>query len=351
MSLGPIMLDLEGVELSANDRELLRHPAVGGVILFSRNYDSPEQLHALTTAIHQLREPNLLIAVDQEGGRVQRFRDGFSRLPPAAWFGQLYQKSAQHAKEVTQQIAWLMASELRCQGVDFSFAPVLDLGLGVSQVIGDRAFDKKPTIVAELARAWIYGAREAGMASVGKHFPGHGAVAEDSHHALPVDQRPYQDLQMEDLLPFERLINCGLEAIMPAHVIYQRIAPDLAGFSPFWLQTVLRERLKFQGVIFSDDLAMAATEGQGSFSERADAAINAGCDMVLVCNNRPAAEQVVDALADYSCPVAQLRLLRMHGRQHQSRSELHLNPRWKKALEALALFEQSNAMSLDILPR
>lgn len=342
------MLDLEGVELSATDRELLQHPAVGGVILFSRNYESPEQLLALTTAIHQLREPKLLISVDHEGGRVQRFRDGFSQLPPAAWFGQLHQKSAQHAKEATQQMAWLMASELRCQGVDFSFAPVLDLGLGVSEVIGDRAFHQKPTIVAELAHAWIHGAREAGMASVGKHFPGHGAVKEDSHHALPVDQRPYQDLQMEDLLPFERMINCGLEAIMPAHVIYAQIAPELAGFSPFWLQTVLRKRLNFQGVIFSDDLAMAAAEEQGSFSQRAHAALDAGCDMVLVCNNRSAAEQVVDALADYSNPVAQLRLLRMHGRLSQNRSELHLNPLWKKALDTLAQFEQSNAMSLGI---
>lgn len=342
------MLDLEGGRLSASDRELLQHPAVGGVILFSRNYESPEQLNALTTAIHQLREPNLLIAVDQEGGRVQRFRDGFSRLPPAAWFGQLYQKSAQHAKEVTQQIAWLMASELRCRGVDFSFAPVLDLGLGVSEVIGDRAFHKQPTIVAELAHAWIHGAREAGMASVGKHFPGHGAVKEDSHHALPVDQRPYQDLQMEDLLPFEQMINCGLEAIMPAHVIYQQIAPGLAGFSPFWLQTILRERLNFQGVIFSDDLAMAAAEEQGTFAQRAHAAIDAGCDMVLVCNNRLAAEQVVEALSDYSNPVAQLRLLRMHGRLGRSQSELHLDPRWKKAITALALFEESNAMSLGL---
>ena len=341
------MLDLEGCELSATEYELLKHPAVGGVILFSRNYQSPEQLLELTTAIHHLREPNLLIAVDQEGGRVQRFREGFSQLPPAAWFGQLYQSGAQHAKEVTQQIAWLMASELRCQGVDFSFAPVLDLGLGVSQVIGDRAFARKPTIVAELAHAWIHGAREAGMASVGKHFPGHGAVVEDSHHALPVDRRRYQDIQMEDLLPFERMINYGLEAIMPAHVIYEQVTPDLAGFSSFWLQKELRERLNFQGVIFSDDLGMAATEVTGGFSDRAHAAINAGCDMVLVCNNRGAAEEVVETLSDYSNPASQLRLLRMHGRQRRNRTELHLDPRWKKGVDMLALFDQSNAMSLD----
>lgn len=340
------MLDLDGVELSVTECELLKQPAVGGVILFSRNYQSPGQLLELTSAIRQLREPNLLIAVDQEGGRVQRFRDGFSQLPPAAWFGQLYQNGAQHAKEVTQQIAWLMASELRCQGVDFSFAPVLDLELGVSQVIGDRAFDRKPTIVAELAHAWIHGAREAGMASVGKHFPGHGAVEEDSHHALPIDRRRYQDIQMEDLLPFEQMIDYGLEAIMPAHVIYEQVAPDLAGFSSFWLQTELRGRLNFQGVIFSDDLGMAATEAQGGFSDRAHAAISAGCDMVLVCNNRPAAEEVVETLSEFTNPVAQLRLLRMHGRQMRKRSALHLDPRWKKAVDMLAAFDQSNAMSL-----
>lgn len=347
MSLGPVMLDLEGVELTATEYELLQHPSVGGVILFSRNYQSPEQLYELTAAIHQLREPNLLIAVDQEGGRVQRFREGFSQLPPAAWFGQLYQNSARHAKEVTQQIAWLMASELRSQGVDFSFAPVLDLGLGISQVIGDRAFHQKPTVVAALAHAWVCGAREAGMASVGKHFPGHGGVEEDSHHALPVDKRRYEDIQMDDLLPFERMIEYGLEAIMPAHVIYEQVAPDLAGFSPFWLQTVLRGRLNFQGVIFSDDLGMAATEGQGGFSERAQAAISAGCDMVLVCNNRLAAEQVIERLSDYSNPVAQLRLLRMHGRQARDRSALHLDPRWKRAMEVLAAYDQSNALSLN----
>ena len=186
------------------------------------------------------------------------------------------------------------------------------------------------------------------MASVGKHFPGHGGVAADSHHALPVDSRRFEDIQMDDLLPFERMIDYGLEAIMPAHVIYERVAPDLAGFSPFWLQEVLRGRLNFQGVIFSDDLGMAATEGQGGFTERTEAAIDAGCDMVLVCNNRQAAEQVVESLSGYSNPVSQLRLLRMHGRFGRSRAELHLDPRWKKAVEMLAAYDESSAMLLDL---
>ena len=342
------MLDLIGVELASDERELLQHPAVGGVILFSRNYQSPEQLKALTSAIHALREPKLLIAADQEGGRVQRFREGFSQLPPAAWFGQLYDANPHHGRETAEQAGWLMASELRCQGVDFSFAPVLDLGLGLGQVIGDRAFHSKPVVVAELAHAWSRGAREAGMASVGKHFPGHGSVVEDSHLALPVDHRPYEDIQMDDLLPFERMIEYGLEAIMPSHVIYERAAPDLAGFSSFWLKEVLRNRLGFQGVIFSDDLGMAATEVKGGFPLRAQAAIDAGCDMVLVCNNRQAAEQVVESLDDFNNPVAQLRLLRMHGRHERSRSELHLDPRWKRAVEALGAYDELNAMSLDI---
>ena len=342
------MLDLIDVELASDERELLQHPAVGGVILFGRNYQSPEQLRELTSAIHALREPKLLIAADQEGGRVQRFREGFSQLPPAAWFGQLYDANPQHGRELAEQAGWLMASELRCQGVDFSFAPVLDLGLGVSQVIGDRAFHSKPVGVAELAHAWSRGAREAGMASVGKHFPGHGSVVEDSHLALPVDHRPFEDIQMDDLLPFERMIDYGLEAIMPSHVIYERVAPDLAGFSTFWLKEVLRNRLGFQGVIFSDDLGMAATETKGGFPERAQAAIEAGCDMVLVCNNRQAAEQVIESLDDFNNPVAQLRLLRMHGRHERSRPELHLDPRWKRAVAALAAYDESNAMSLDI---
>ena len=263
MSLGPVMLDLAGFALTAEERDLLRHPAVGGVILFSRNFLEPEQIAALTAEIHALRDPHLLIAVDQEGGRVQRFRDGFTQLPPAARFGELARRNPHHARQAAEAVGWLMAAELRAVGVDFSFAPVLDLDRGVSGVIGDRAFADNINAVADLAGAWSEGARSAGMAQVGKHFPGHGGVAADSHAELPIDRRRFEDIQMDDLVPFERLIRRGLEAIMPAHVLYSHIDPRPAGFSPFWLKEVLRGQLAFQGVIFSDDLNMAAAAAGG----------------------------------------------------------------------------------------
>ncbi len=348
MSLGPVMIDLEGTDLSQEERELLEHPATGGVILFSRNYQSLDQLTRLCSEIHACRNPHLLISVDHEGGRVQRFKEGFTHLPPAAWYGEQYKKRADRGLRLVEQGGWLMAAELRSCGVDFSFAPVLDLGSGVSQVIGDRAFASHPETVAKLAHAWMQGVHAAGMAAVGKHFPGHGGVEADSHHALPVDGRRFEDLQMEDLRPFERMIHYGIEAIMPAHVIYQKVDQQLAGFSRFWLKQVLRGRLGFQGVIFSDDLSMAATEGAGSYAERARAALDAGCDMVLVCNNRAAAGSVLATLGDYNDPAAHVRLVRMHGRGRISRQHLHLDPRWSQAVEALAVSEQYLTFDLNL---
>lgn len=315
MSHGPLMLDLQGTELSDHERTMLRHPAAGGVILFSRNFQSPEQVQRLIGEIHGLRQPSLLVAVDQEGGRVQRFREGFTHLPPAAWFGRLYQDNPRQALLAAHSVGWLMAAELRGVGIDFSFAPVLDLGMGVSQVIGDRAFHPNPIVVAELALAWMAGAHEAGMAAVGKHFPGHGCVVEDSHYALPVDRRRRQEILMDDLLPFRRLIDAGIEAIMPAHVIYADADPELAGFSKYWLREVLRGELGFQGVVFSDDLTMAAAGAAGSVRERARSALNAGCDMILVCNHPAGAEEVLEELEQHTDPAAQMRLVRMHGRK------------------------------------
>lgn len=297
-SPGPVMLDIAGGELTAEDREILRHPAVGGVILFARNYVEPVQLRALTTAIAALRDPPLLIAVDQEGGRVQRFRDGFTRLPPAAAFGALYAGDPMSARRAAADVGWLMAAELVAAGIDFSFAPVLDLDRGVSRVIGDRAFGASPEVISELAAAWIGGTRSAGMASCGKHFPGHGAVEADSHLQLPVDARSLTEIERRDLLPFSHLIRCGLEAVMPAHVVYAAVDARPAGFSSFWLRQVLRGRLGFDGMIFSDDLDMAAAAAGGDFAERARAALEAGCDMAVVCNNRPGAAEVVTALSD-----------------------------------------------------
>ena len=341
------MLDLEGAEMTRDERALLGHPAVGGVILFSRNYESVDQLTRLCSEIHGIRNPHLLVAVDHEGGRVQRFRDGFSVLPPAAWYGEQYLKHPEQGLKLAEQGGWLMASELRACGVDFSFAPVLDLGVGVSEVIGDRAFSSQPEVVARLAQAWMQGCHSAGMAVVGKHFPGHGGVAADSHHALPVDQRRFEDLEMEDLRPFERMINAGMEAIMPAHVIYERIDKDLAGFSGFWLSNVLRRQLGFQGVIFSDDLDMAAAGEAGDYGARAMAALEAGCDMVLVCNNRPAALQVLERLKEYNDPAAHVRLVRMHGRKQTSFQQIHLDPRWKQAVHQLSVLPSETSLDLD----
>ena len=349
MSLGPVMLDVEGQTLSAQDRELLRHPMVGGVILFTRNYASPEQIEALVREIHSLRSPRLLVAVDHEGGRVQRFRDGFTQLPPMRIFGQLYDRDRQLAREHARTAGWLMASELRAVDVDFSFAPVLDMDRGISGVIGDRAFHRDPEIVAELGHAFMNGMHEAGMAATGKHFPGHGGVAADSHVDMPVDGRSYADLYAEDMLPFERMIRYGLAAIMPAHVVYPQVDVLPAGYSRRWLQDILRRRLGFQGVIFSDDLNMAGAGAVGEdYAARARAALAAGCDMVLVCNNRRGAEQVVGGLGDYNDPVAHMRLVRMHGRHQITREQLQQEARWRQAVTLLARHAQDPTLELDL---
>lgn len=289
-----VMLDIAGTSLEAADRELLRHPAVGGLILFSRNYQQREQLCALTAAVRAVR-PDILIAVDQEGGRVQRFRDGFVRLPPMAALGQRYDSAPAEALFEARALGRLMADELVQCDVDISFAPVLDLDYGASSVIGDRSFHASSNGVIELATAWIDGMAEAGMAATGKHFPGHGYVAADSHLELPLDGRDLAALRAADLQPFAALAP-KLSGIMPAHVIYTAVAPEPAGFSRFWLQQILRTELGFRGVIFSDDLTMEGAAGAGSFAARTGAALDAGCDMVLVCNDRAAAEQVVDAV-------------------------------------------------------
>ena len=307
------MLDLRGAELQADEREMLLHPLVGGVILFARNYQDPETLISLTSQIHDLRRPALLIAVDHEGGRVQRFHRGFTRLPPSRCFGDLYGQDAERALALVENNGWLLASELLSVGVDFSFTPVLDLDSGISSFLGDRVYHRSPEVVARLAQRLMKGMLNAGMRAVGKHFPGHGNVRGDSHHEVPLDERSYGDILMADLVPFERLINAGLAAIMPAHVIYSRVDDKPAGFSPLWLKQVLRVRLNFQGVIFSDDISMAGAGIAGSYAERAYRALDAGCDMVLVCNNQPEAMALLDELQVNADPASQLRLMRMHG--------------------------------------
>jgi beta-N-acetylhexosaminidase len=346
---GPVMIDVGGTELSASDRELICHPATGGVILFSRNFSSPQQLYRLTRSIHELRSPHLLIAVDQEGGRVQRFRDGLTRLPPASACWQHCHGDERVARSWAHELGWLMAAELRALGVDFSFAPVADLNKGLNSVIGDRAFSDSPDISGRLACAWMQGAREAGMISVGKHFPGHGGVVADSHVELPVDERSFDAVMAEDVQPFARLIDSGLEAVMPAHVIFSACDSQPAGFSRFWLQEVLRKRLGFTGAVFSDDLSMAAAASAGAYADRAKAALEAGCDMVLVCNNTDGALETLEALRDYRDPVALSRTARLHGRPSRSLEHLHEARRWRDAVSTANDLVSADSLNLDLV--
>lgn len=288
LPLGPVMIDIAGTALTDLDRERLCHPLVGGIILFTRNYAAREQLTSLCAEIHALRQPQLLIAVDHEGGRVQRFRDGFTRLPAMRRLGELHGQNPEAGLAAARATGVVLAAELLACGVDFSFTPVLDLDYGNSTVIGDRSFGRDPATVAALANALIEGLHAVGMKSCGKHFPGHGHVAADSHVALPVDERSLAELQ-EDIAAFRR---GRVDAIMPAHVIYPAVDSRPAGFSPVWLR-MLRETLGFDGVIFSDDLSMQGASVAGGILERATAAWSAGCDMLLVCNDSAAAGQVL----------------------------------------------------------
>ncbi|MDO9163325.1 MAG: beta-N-acetylhexosaminidase [Methylococcaceae bacterium] len=322
LAIGPIMLDIQGLTLDAVDKEKLNHPNTGAIILFSRNYQDPEQVTELIKNIRAARNGDILISVDQEGGRVQRFQQGFTRLPPAARF--------LDAPDLAKPAGWLMAAELLAVGVDFSFAPVLDIDCGVSEIIGNRSFATHPAQATKLASDFRNGMNEAGMAATGKHFPGHGAVALDSHLTLPIDDRDLDAIRAKDLLPFKQLIAEGLEGIMPAHVLYPQIDPNPAGFSKFWLQDILRKELAFDGVIFSDDLSMEGAASVGDFPTRAKLAQQAGCDMILVCNNAAAAEQVLESLPVTKNPVREQRLKRMQGKPALNREQLLRTEKWQQ---------------------
>jgi beta-N-acetylhexosaminidase len=337
VSLGPLLVDVEGLALTAEDRELLMHPLVGGVILFARNFRGERaQLEALVKDIHALRSPTLLVTVDHEGGRVQRFRDGFTMLPPARLFGQLYDRDPKQALQLTELSSWLLAAELRAVGIDLSFAPVVDLDYGASSVIGDRALHSDAASVAELARSWVLGMRRAGMAACAKHFPGHGAVQGDSHLMLPVDPRPLETLRHKDLVPYHKLINLDLPSVMMAHVVYEQVDPNPASLSRRWIEGELRLQLRFDGAVFCDDLSMRGAEKAGDYLDRARAALAAGCDMLPVCNNRAGVVAILDGLKDEPDPMRQWRLTRLHGWDGLSWDALVASKDWRETRDALA---------------
>jgi beta-N-acetylhexosaminidase len=315
--IGSLMLDIAGLTLTAEDRVLLNEPQVGGLILFGRNVESPQQVRELTDSIRAVRS-DILIAVDQEGGRVQRLREGFTRLPAMGMLGQLYDIDPDEALSAAATSGWLMASEVLAVGIDFSFAPVLDVN-GISHVIGDRGFHAQGHIVTQLSRAFMQGMHRAGMATTGKHFPGHGSVEADSHVAAPVDHRTLQEIREQDMTVFFEVAD-QLDALMPAHVIYPKVDPNPAGFSKHWLQDIVRGEMGFDGVLFSDDLSMQAACVVGDAGSRILAALDAGCDMGLVCNDRAAALDALNALSSMPMP-NQTRLAKMRGKLGQL--ELH----------------------------
>lgn len=345
--IGALMLDIAGTELTQEDIELLRAPQVGGVILFARNIQSPAQVRALTDHMRQVR-PDILIAVDQEGGRVQRLKQGFTLLPAMGRFGELYQTEPERALKLAEECGWLMATEVLAVGIDFSFAPVLDLN-DISDVIGDRAFAQQPADIIALADAFLRGMHRAGMATTGKHFPGHGSVKADSHVAAAIDSRTFAEIQRHDLQTFIQLQN-QLDALMPAHVIYDQVDPNPAGFSEFWLQQVLRQDMGYDGVLFSDDLSMQAACVAGDADARLRAALAAGCDMGLVCNNRAAQQLALNAITDFPLP-NQARLERMRGKipalnTAELRETLDLGDEWRTVRDRILTFKEQSAALL-----
>ena len=347
MSLGPLMVDVAGTELAPGDLEVLRHPLVGGVILFTRNYRDPAQLQALVSALHAARTPPLIVAVDQEGGRVQRFRSGFSVLPAARRIGHEYDLDPRAGLDLARHMGWLMAAELRACGVDLSFAPCVDLDYGVSEVIGDRSFHANASVVSQLAVSYMHGMRDAGMAATAKHFPGHGAVKADSHTAAPVDRRELVDMG-DDLTPYRRLIANGLPAVMISHVLFPAVDTDsVASVSSRWIRDVLRGELGFQGVVFSDDMSMAGAAVAGDIVMRTKRALGAGCDMVLICNSRPSVMTVLDRLDVDPEPASHLRLVRMRGRDGQSRDELMASAQWQECRAELERCSKPPALKLE----
>lgn len=330
---GPLMLDLEGLELTVQEQSLIAEPLVGGVIFFARNYRDREQLERLVAQLRRIR-PELLLAVDQEGGRVQRFKAGFTPLPPMQSFLPRYRAAPAAVLQLVTDAGWLMAAEILAMDIDFSFAPILDVDDDYCSVIADRSFSGRADEVVELAGAFIAGMHDAGMATTGKHFPGHGAVRGDSHLLLPVDERSWEEIAARDWQPFRALAG-DLDAVMPAHIVFDKLDSQPVGFSRFWLQDKLRGELAYQGVVFSDDLSMEGAAVVGGYGDRAELALAAGCDMVLVCNNREGALEVIERLAGKP-GLESHRLPVMRKRRNWDWRVLESLPRWKQTREALA---------------
>jgi beta-N-acetylhexosaminidase len=339
------MVDLSGTELTPEELEILRHPLVGSVLLYTRNYLNPQQITTLCSAIRELRSPALLIAIDHEGGRVQRFQDGFTRLPAVRFLGRRYDEDRTEALRAAHSVGWLLAAELRAVGVDFSFSPCVDLDYGLSEIIGDRAFHRDPEAVAALAAATLAGMREAGMAAVAKHFPGHGAVRADSHVALPVDRRPFADLE-PDLRPYRLLIDNQLPAVMAAHVEYPAIDTLPASLSRRWITDILRGSLGFHGCVFADDLSMAAAAASGDVLTRVRLALHAGCDVLPIFNDRGAVRRVLGTLKpEATSPASLARLVRMRARG-EAPAELKSDPRWRAARTVIEGLTAAPALTL-----
>ncbi|HYL25346.1 MAG TPA: beta-N-acetylhexosaminidase [Burkholderiales bacterium] len=328
---GPVVVDVLGTTLTDEDRGRIRHPAAGAVILFARNYQNPEQLAQLTAEIERQREPALPVCVDHEGGRVQRFRDGFTAIPPMRELGKLWDRDRDAAKDAAASIGFIIAAELGAHGVDFSFSPVLDLDYGGSSVIGDRALHFDPTAVGALGACLVKGLAQGGVAAVAKHFPGHGYAEADSHVAVPRDQRTFKEIARKDIAPYKQVIEAGLAAVMPAHVIYPQVDSQPAGYSARWLQQVLRQQLGFQGIVFSDDLSMEGAAVAGGAPERARAALAAGCDMVLLCNNPAGLDALLESLKDVQLAKPE-RLERM---KKQGGRDLRKSVAYREAQETL----------------
>jgi len=345
LQIGPLIVDIDSVQLTEEESDYLKHPFVGGVILFSKNYSCIDELVTLIKQIKSLRYPSLLIFVDQEGGRVQRFRNGFTELPALGSLGSYYEGDLQKVAGIVRECGWIMATEMKAIGVDVSFAPVLDTFNEESEIIGDRSFHSDPNVICALATIYVSAMNSCGMHAVGKHFPGHGAVTTDSHIELPVDNRTIDAVDQADLIPFKFMASVGISGFMVAHIIFPRVDhTSLAGFSNYWLQKILREKVGFNGVIFSDDLSMEGAAVSSSYFTRANLALSAGCDALIVCNNKDGIFEILDKYSKLQTPSCMKSLEMIRGPSCEIPHDvLRSTSLWKIAAGHIAEFISKSA--------